>query len=133
MRLRLKEDPVEWRKFALVFALAGAVVLGLSWRIGWVADVGFQAGLLLLIVGLLAGSLRPRWVRPIYRGAMTASFHVGQVMGRVLLVVFFFLLVTPMGILLRWLGKDLLHLRRNAQRTTYWEPARPEGSLDRLF
>jgi hypothetical protein len=64
---------------------------------------------------------------------MTASFHVGQVMGRVLLVVFFFLLVTPVGILLRWLGKDLLHLRRNAQRTTYWEPARPEGSLERLF
>ena len=133
MRLQLKEDPREWRKFALVFALAGAAVLALCWRAGWVGDTGFQAGFGLLAAALALGSLRPRWVRPVYRGAMTASFHVGQVMGRVLLVVCFFALVTPMGWLLRLLGKDLLLLRRAPQRSTYWEPAKPEGTLDRLF
>jgi hypothetical protein len=133
MRLKLKEDPREWRKFALVFALAGAVLVGLCWRAGWLADTGLQAGMALLAAALTAGSLRPRWVRPVYRGAMTASFHVGQVMGRVLLVLLFFALVTPLGWLLRLLGKDLLHLRRAPQRATYWEPARPEGTLDRLF
>ena len=133
MRLKLKEDPREWRKFALVFALAGALVLGLCWRAGWVPDAWVQAGLGLLAVGLMLGSLRPDWVRPVYRGAMTASYHVGQVTGRVLLVVFFFTLVTPIGWLLRLFGKDLLQLRRLPHRATYWEPARPDTSLDRLF
>lgn len=133
MRLRLKEDQREWRKFGLVLVLVLAGLGGLAWGVGWVPEVGFQVGLGVLAAALAAGALRPRWIRPLYRGAMTASFYAGQVMGRVVLVLIFFVLVIPLGWCLRLLGKDLLHLRRQPQRTTYWEAARPAGSLDRLF
>jgi hypothetical protein len=64
---------------------------------------------------------------------MTASFHVGQVTGKVLLTVFFLLVVTPLGLLLRITGKDLLGLKRNLEDASYWRDSRPPGPLDRQF
>ena len=64
---------------------------------------------------------------------MTASWHVGQVMGRLLLTVLFLLLVTPLGLLLRLLGKDLLELKRRPDAASYWHVAKKPGPLDRMF
>ncbi len=64
---------------------------------------------------------------------MTASFHVGQVLGRVLLMVVFLGLVTPLGWALRLAGKDLLGLRRSPGATTYWRPAKRTSPFDRMF
>lgn len=39
---------------------------------------------------------------------------------RVVLFLLFFLVLTPLGILLRALGKDYLALRKEPNATTYW-------------
>ena len=64
---------------------------------------------------------------------MRFSFQIGQVMGKVLLTVFFFALVTPMGLLLRLLGKDLLRLKRKPDQATYWQKAKGSREFDRMF
>ena len=53
---------------------------------------------------LIAALICPRWFRGFYRAGMTVSFHFGQVVGKVLLTVFFFLFLTPLGLLLRLMG-----------------------------
>lgn len=133
MKLRLKEDPREWRKFGVVLVLVFSALGALLWHRHRLGDAAFGAWLGVGGLALIAGLVRPRLLRPIYRGAMTGSFHVGQVVGRVLLFVFFFLVLTPLGLLLRLMGKDLLQLRRDRNRQSYWEPARPDTPLDRLF
>jgi hypothetical protein len=49
----------------------------------------------------------------------------------------FFLILTPLGLLMRMLGADLLRLRRDAQLTSYWVDRQPPGptpeSLTRQF
>jgi len=47
--------------------------------------------------------------------------------------VFFWLVLTPMGLLLRLWGKDLLTLRRRTTSTTYWRSARISDQFDRQF
>ena len=64
---------------------------------------------------------------------MTLSFQVGQIIGRILLTLFFFLLVTPMGLMLRLLGKDLLRLKRTPDAKTYWRKAKDNRDFDRMF
>ncbi len=54
-------------------------------------------------------------------------------MGKVLLSLFFFIVVTPMGLLLRLLGKDLLQLKRTAETKTYWQKAKNNRDFDRMF
>ena len=133
MKLKLKEEPREWLKFTGVMALAGAIVAFALHRKHVVSRevfIGMMSGLALALAICAA---RPRWFRGFYRAGMTASWHVGQVMGRLLLTVLFLLLVTPLGLLLRLLGKDLLELKRRPDAASYWHVAKKPGPLDRMF
>lgn len=132
MKLKLKEDPREWLKFTAVMVFAVALITFLLHRKRVMPLEGVLSVEAVLALALLACAVRPRWFRGFYRGGMTASFHVGQVMGRVMLTVFFLLVVTPLGLILRLCGKDLLATKR---RTTasYWRTAKPVGPLDRQF
>ena len=133
MKLKLKEEPREWLKFTGVMALAGAIVAFALWRRHVVSREVFFGVLSSLAVALAICAARPRWFRGFYRAGMTASWHVGQVMGGVLLTILFLLLVTPLGLLLRLMGKDLLELKRRPDAASYWRVAKKPGPLDRQF
>jgi hypothetical protein len=63
---------------------------------------------------------------------MTVSFYFGKVIGTVLLSVFFLVVITPISLLMRMAGKDLLHLKKRSAET-YWRSAKPPSTLDRMF
>ena len=133
MKLRLKEDPGEWVKFIVLNAgVIGALLTLLWWRHllpgHWLAR-GLE-GLLLVVLLCL---IQPRWFRGVYRFGMRASHRLGQFTSAVLLTVFFLVVLTPLGWVLRLAGKDLLRLKRDPQATTYWHKARPPNPLERLF
>ncbi len=133
MKLKLKEQPIEWQKFTAVMVAAAGAGLFLLRRkrvVSW--NVVLAAGALLALALLLC-ALRPRWFRGFYRVGMTASFHVGQVMGWVALTIFFLAVLTPLGLLLRLLGKDLLRLKRANNTGSYWHPTRASSPFDRQF
>lgn len=133
MKLRLKEQPREWQKFALVLVVIVSLGAFYFWHRHRISPQIF--GSIWIAVGLIAVvvSIWPRVFRMPYRIAMTASYYLGQAVGQVLLALLFMLLVTPLGILLRCLGKDLLQLRREPQNRTYWRTPKHPGSFDRLF
>ena len=133
MQPKLKENPREWLKFTAVMAAAGIAIAALSWRRHLMSAPGFTTLATMLTLAVLICAVRPRLFRGFYRVGMTASFHVGQVMGRVLLSVVFLLVVTPLGLLLRLTGRDLLQLRREPSAVTYWRKAKPVGPLERQF
>jgi hypothetical protein len=41
--------------------------------------------------------------------------------------------LTPFGLLLRLMGKDLLDLRVDPDRESYWIPAEPDGPATRPY
>jgi len=133
MRVKLKEKPSEWWKFTAVMAVVAGLAAFLAFRRGILSRSALETVALVLVSILIIAAIRPIWFRGFYRIGMTASFHVGQVMGKVLLTVFFLLIVTPLGLLLRITGKDLLGLKRNRATTSYWRESRPPGPLDRQF
>lgn len=128
MKLRWKEDPREWRKFGLSSALVLALITGwLCWR----GVMPGSAAVGLLGAWLAAACLavwRPVWLRTPYRIGMQVSHGMGRIVAPVILSVVFLLVLTPLGLLLRLFGKDLLRLRRNPQAATYWQT--PAGSDD---
>jgi hypothetical protein len=133
MKLNLREEPKEWRKSALLTALGLAILSTvLRWRHvlpahAWLALLGVLA-----VVALCAG-LQPGWFRGWYRFSTRLGFVLSQFIGRVVLMVFFLLVVTPLGWGLRLAGKDPLQLKHPAAAGTFWHPARDCGPLDRLF
>src|SRR5260370_16458767 len=119
MKPRLTENPKDWLKFtAAIWIVVRLVIAALTGR----GTIHREVMCLLLLVpfgAFLVGLVRPRWFRGFYRGGMTLSFWLGQVMSRVLLTVLFLLVVTPLGLIVRLLAKHLLHLKHNQSSQSY--------------
>lgn len=130
----LKTEPHDLRKFAL---LVGGVFLLLgSWFLfrhkpwsPWLLTPG------LLLVGL--GLIAPRSLQQVYLGWMAMAFALGLVVSTLLLTLFYYLLVTPIALLARLLGKDFLGLRWSPSARSYWLPRkgglRPPADYEQQF
>lgn len=133
MKLRLKEDPREWRKSVLLTALGMALLSSVLWERHVLSPSTWLVTLGLLALVSAVSFLQPRWFRGYYRLSMRAGVALSHVVARVVLVVIFLLVVTPLGFLLRISGKDLLGLKRAPRQDSYWSDSPPPGSLDRMF
>jgi hypothetical protein len=131
--LRLKEKPSEWIKFTAVMGLSPCSVLGVLWWKGALPGIFLGANLVVALLLTIVAWIRPHWFRGFYRWGMTFSYHVGQIIGKVMLILFFFIVVTPMALALRLLGKDLLRLRKTSDQSTYWQKAKSSREFDRMF
>jgi uncharacterized membrane protein len=131
--LRLKEKPLEWIKFTAVIGLVLNGVSHLLWRNKLISEKMCWVTVGLTLAVIATAMIRPHWFRSFYRGGMTFSFHIGQVIGKVNLILFFLIIVTPMGLLLRLMGKDLLQLKRTPEKTTYWQKAKNQRNFDQMF
>ncbi|HTR42979.1 MAG TPA: hypothetical protein VMH87_15300 [Pseudomonadales bacterium] len=132
MKLNLKDEPKEWRKTALLTAIALALFSSLlRWR-RIIENPVWLAILIGLASVALIAVLRPRWLRGYHLFSMRVGFALSQFVGRVLLVTFFLFILTPTAWVLRLMKKDTLQLKSRAA-TTYWQQAKESSPLDRLF
>ncbi len=119
------------RIFALLFVLfaggfgvaayvKGSVLLA---KVLWVA-----AG----VVGPL-GLLRPQWVWPVYVAMTAVALPIGMVVSTILMLLIYFLVVTPIGLSLRLFGYDSMGRRSAARRESYWVERKPEIETQSYF
>ena len=66
----------------------------------------------LAIVLLLISMVWPKLFRPLATLWFGFSHVLGTIMSKVMLTIVFFVIVTPIGVLRRWLGADPLQLKR---------------------
>src|SRR5690242_1287353 len=133
MKLKLREDPREWRKAAWFSALGLSLLSALlRWR-HVLSLRGFVCVLSMLALIAIAAWRFPRWFRRWYRFGGTLGFYVGRAFGFVMLSLIFFLVITPLGLVMRLFGKDSLHLKRPDACVSYWSPARKATPMDKLF
>jgi len=115
------------REFGLtVGAVLGLISVWMLWRGNAHAPYFFAAAALLVAFGMLM----PAALKPIQKVWMTLALLMGWVMSRVILVVLFYLAVTPIALVLRLLGKDLLDIRPGLQKESYWHPHKPRQKED---
>ena len=126
----LKTEPRDLRKFGLsvggVFLLLGAWFL---YRHKPHYPWFLYPGLGLMALGLVA----PKTLKHVYIAWMSLGFIFGFVMSNILLTGFFYLVVTPIGIVARCCGKDFLGRRWDSQASTYWlsrEHGKPKPAAD---
>jgi len=86
---------------------------------------------------LLAATARPARLAFLNRLWHRLGLLLHAAVSTVVLGLLFFSTVTPIGLLMRALGKDLLRLRFDPDATTYWIERRPPGpspdSMPRQF
>jgi predicted membrane metal-binding protein len=106
--------------FAAVFAIVGAWPLLRGRPVRWWA-VGVA------LVFLVAALAAPRMLAPLNRLWLKLGLLLHRIVNPVVMGFVFFSTVTPIAIVLRLRGKDLLRLRRDPAASTYWIERRPPG------
>ena len=120
-----------------VFGIAAAVVFGgggaLAWHFGWIGPPLVYVAFGIAAVSLIAALAWPAANRPLYVVLSILAWPIGLVLSYVVLGSLFFLVLTPVGLLFRLLGRDALCLRSSRAGDTYWVPHEPPTSLERYF
>lgn len=120
------------REFAVAFLVAAGLVGGLLWwRLGdnRISPVLWVLGPIVALVGLVA----PRAIRWLFLGLTLAAFPIGMVIGFVLLSLTYYLMVTPIGLVFRLLGRDLLDRSIDREAPSYWVKRPPRVPSGRYF
>jgi len=116
---RIKSGRSELRKFGITLGVAFGLLSGfILWR-GKISSVPFfTISALFIFLGLVL----PDLLKPIQKVWMALSIILGWLMTRIILILSFYLMVTPIGLLARLFGKDFLNRKFERDGTTYWIP-----------
>jgi len=94
---------------------------GSWWTIGSLAAVGVALASL--------GAVVPVALIPPYLLLTVVATPIGLVVGELMLVIIYFGVFLPIGMLFRWMQRDALGLEVNRARATYWHPKKLPCSL----
>lgn len=112
------------RKFGLTTGIIFAALFGFILPWIWRADPHqwpVIAGAILCSLALIA----PRSLAPFYQLWMRLALILGWINSRLILGIIFILVVTPMALVMRLLGKDPMQRQLNKDQTTYRTLSKP--------
>jgi len=130
----MKKITYQPKQVRIFLALLLVLMLALTFR--FVPAQGAPGRLAVLIgeavlVGLLMAV--PRAFFPVYRIILTATGFLGNFIFAVLAVIVFYLILTPLALVMRLGGKKFLRHRVDPSLPTYYEEAEERHNLERQF
>ena len=141
VELNLRPDARTLRQFGWI-ALGGFGLLALlAWN-GWLAFAYLgeesRASVALALAALAAVSglfslVFPKANLPIYLGLTIAAFPIGFVLSYVIMGTLFYVVIAPIGLLMRLFGHDPMDRRFRPDAKSYWVDARPQRPRDSYF
>jgi hypothetical protein len=117
------------RQFGLI-ALVALPLLGGLWSAGpWVMGTLAAAGVVLAGVGLVF----PPALRPVFVGLSLVTMPIGWLVSEVALLVLFYGVFVPIGLVLRAAGRDPLERRIDPESRSYWQPKQAPTDVASYF
>ena len=105
------------RSFGFLFCI---VFLAISlWPLKSQEDLRLWA-LILSLIFLVLGILNSRFLTPLNKLWYKFGIFLGSIVSPIVMGIVFFMVVTPIGLIMRFLGKDLLRVNKNKIASTYW-------------
>jgi hypothetical protein len=130
----LKHIPTrsELKYFGLIFAAFFGLIGGV---IGWRFD-GWAVSRVLWILGGAVGIVYyalPMSRTPIFRGWVHLTFPLAWFMSHLIMGLAYYLVLTPIGMIMRMLGHDPMSRKLDRQATTYWIKRGNQSDAGRYF
>lgn len=130
--LNLNPNRKELRQFSIALIVATAVVGSiLWWKLGpnpWSQGLWIGGP----IAGLIGLAL-PAAIKPVFIALSVIAFPIGMVIGTLALVVVYYGVITPIGLVFRLIGRDPLHRRFDDAAPSYWIERKPRPAAGRYF
>ena len=129
--VNLRPTAKQLRQFAGIWFPLFCAVLGFL----LIRSAGLRPAYIVWTCGIVLGLIGMAWppaIRPVFVGLMVITYPIGWVVSHVVLAIAYYLILTPVGLALRALGKDPLD-KGKIRRNTYWQPRKPPESVTRYF
>ena len=115
--LAIKSSKKELKEFGLTIGIILCLLGGIAlWRGKAIYPYFFIAGTFFILSGIFLSFI----LKPLQKVWMAFSIILGFFMSRVILTVLFYLVLTPIGILMKLLGKDILNQKIEKNKVSYW-------------
>jgi len=88
---------------------------------------------ILSLIFLVLGLLDSKILNPLNKIWFKFGILLGRVISPLIMGVIFFFVVTPIGLIMRILGKDVLNLKYNSNKTYWIEKTGPKSKMKNQF
>ena len=89
--------------------------------------------LIISIVFLFLGLVNSKILNPLNKLWFKFGIFLGKIISPLVMGIIFFLVVTPIGLIMRLLNKDLLNLKFNNNNTYWIEKTEPKSNMKNQF
>ena len=113
----IKSKKSDLRNFGIT---VGIILLVIGGFLFWKEKESFQIFLAIGIILFLTAIALPSVLKPVYWIWMIIAIILGWFMTRVILSLLFYVIFTPIGLTLRFFGKQFLELRWDKSKESYW-------------
>jgi hypothetical protein len=132
--IRIEHNPS--RRQLTVFGLLWLVFFGILGATAWWKNGSFVAPSVFWAIGTLVpalGLIWPEVLRIVYLLATYVSFPIGFVVSYVILAVVYYIVLTPIGLIMRLFGYDPMQRSFDHSAKTYWSPRKQDESTEQYF
>ena len=127
-------DEIKWgsnRSFGIVFFIVFALIA--IYPLINQGEVRIWS-LIISFLFLFLGLLNAKILTPINKLWFKFGLFLGKIISPIIMGLIFFLVVTPIGLLMRLFGKDVLNLKLNKKKSSYWiEKTGPKSKMKNQF
>ena len=116
---KIKSGGKELRQFGITMGIVLALLAGLLF---WREKDYYLYLLILSLMFFFIGLTLSVLLKPVHKIWMTLAILMGWFVTRLIMIILFYLMVTPIGFLARLCGKDFLDTKFKKNVNSYWVP-----------
>ena len=87
----------------------------------------------LSLIFLVLGLLNSKLLNPLNKIWFKFGILLGKIVSPLVMAMIFFFVVTPIGLIMRFLGKDLINLKYNKDSSYWIEKVEPKSKMKNQF
>ena len=118
------------RNFGIVFFIVFALIAFYPLIIGNSIRLSF---LLVSLIFLILGISNSKFLLPLNKLWFKFGILIGRIISPLIMAIIFFLVVTPIGLIMKLLGKDVLNLKYNKNKSYWIEKKGPKSKMKNQF
>ena len=118
------------RSFGIVFFVVFLIIA--IYPLKYSGDVRLWL-VIISIIFLVLGLLNSKILTPLNKFWFKLGIFLGKIFSPIIMGIIFFLVVTPTGLIMRLLGKDILNLKYNTNETYWIEKKGPKSKMKNQF
>ena len=118
------------RNFGIVFSIVFLIIA--TWPILNQNEIRIWS-IIISLIFLILGLINSKFLSPLNKAWFKFGLILGSVIAPIVMGIVFFFVVTPTGLIMKALGKDILALKRNKNNTYWLEKDNSNNNLKNQF